>query len=192
MEVLLPPQGHYFSPQEEVNRDIQALVREWQPRGRQVADGNITKFGPQNYEEAIIALNDAIADMKKELPSGGTKLQKCIRSAYYKRGSSQYFKKCHDDKLKGESKKAWEKVKEMRRVTPRGTPFIIEWDPCDGSGTCAVTCKNLETPPFEYISYAQAQAAASRAPVVARPESEVTQFINAPASYRVGGGVREV
>ena len=30
-----------------------------------------------------------------------------------------------------------------------------------------VTCKNLETPPFEYISYAQAQAAASRAPVVA-------------------------
>ena len=53
---------------------------------------------------------------------------------------------------------------ECSSQTPSGRQAV---QTCDGSGTCAVTCKNLETPPFEYISYAQAQAAASRAPVVA-------------------------
>ena len=45
-EVKLSPQGHFFSPQEELNRDIQQMIAKL----RKIFDEKRQDYGPQNFK----------------------------------------------------------------------------------------------------------------------------------------------
>ena len=84
-EIKLPPQGHYFNPQEYVNRDLQQAVREWN------TDPGNKPSGPQTFRDVQLALNYAVEKFRSETKWGKTTEARCIMKGYNARGSSKNY-----------------------------------------------------------------------------------------------------
>lgn len=150
-EVKLPPQGHYFNPQEFVNRDLQDLVRKWNTKPGEQASG------PQSFRDVELALNAAMKELRAE---DGKKEGKSVRNAYHARGSSKDYKKMMAKMGGNEFKRAFDEVKKKRSEIPRGTPYTVEFNP-DGKGTRTVHCLNLQIADFVEVTPAEAETAAN-------------------------------
>ena len=157
-EVKLPPQGHYFNPQEYLNRDLQQAVREWN------TDPGNKPSGPQNFRDVELALNSAVEKFNTERNSRGTTAERCIKKGYNARGSSKNYTHMMESMGDNVFKRAYNEVKKKRRTTTRGTPYSVPFDP-DGKGTKTVYCLNLDIEDFVQVTALEKTTAASTAPL---------------------------
>mgnify|MGYP003991813073 FL=1 len=187
-EMKLPPQGHYFSPQEPINRDIQNYARKWRPRERE--DENNTNYGPQTFMEVEMMLNDMLIDIRKVDENGDTKERRWVTSAYHTRGDSHYFYN-EMQKLSEGLEKAYNEVKRKRNTIRRKTKFTVLFDRLDGKGPRAIECHNLDMDKkkLKRVGYREKLAAKRQPPCRVTPEEEICQWI-APSgpSQAVGTG----
>ena len=159
LEIKLPPQGHYFNPQEFVNRDLQDLVRKWNTNPGEQASG------PQSFRDVELALNAAMEQLRAD---DGKKEAKSVRNAYHARGSSKDYMKMMETMGANEFKKAYDEVKKKRAEIPRGTSYTVGFNP-DGKGTRTVHCMNIAIPDFVEVTPEEAETAARSEPVLNWP-----------------------
>ena len=144
---------------------------------------------PQNYTEAVSALNDAVSNLRKVDENGDTRLKRCIRSAYHKRGTSKYFMECHEKGLHGSDKEAWLTVKRNRNLLSPGIPYEVRFDPHDGKGACIVKCRNLTFPKIKMVSMRERRVARRTQPLTVPAGDDRTPFIDAEQSRRVDDAI---
>ena len=166
-EILLCAQGHYFNPQEVVNRAIQQKIRTWLPRRRRDA-GDYT-YGPQSWDEVLECFNDVLASLREADEKGDTLEARIVRNAFHERGGRQYFDKMCEN-VQGRYADALKVVHEKHDGS--GEVYTVPWNPLeDGGSILHVTCLNKDMPNFDPVGHLEKRRSKNEPPRTERPSS---------------------
>ena len=168
-EIKLTPQGHFFSPQEELNRNIQDACA----KQREIFGDDRQDYGPQNYKEVQIAVSHVLGEIRKEV-DGDTKERRWVKSAYKKRGDCTYYDMMHA-KLHGRYLAAWNTVNERRAAT--NDRYVVRWDPMDGRPDLMVECLNGSCDSFKEVTDREKRKAKRAAKTTATAAEDASIYV---------------